>query len=150
MKNERAFVDFFQILPNRVDFFAIFVRAYAQSRGEVVESLFTGVFIGPFHAEFVTPSATLALFWLGLQCNLRPNIRCLKIIFGIVFVNYELYGIFGGFGEAREEFLQFFEAAEIFFAGVNIRVVILNRDVKNLREVFNHIRGARTTASMEK
>ena len=110
--------------------------AYAQRCREPVKIVFTGIFPGAFHSEKIASSASFAFFGLCLKFYFLTDISGFNIFFWIVFIDYEFYLVFNGIRKSFQKFFQFFEPAEIFFFWMNVRVIIINRDVKNTGKIL--------------
>ena len=116
----------FEHRTDGVDFIRVFKRAYRKRRRKPIESVCARVFVCTRYAHRLFEFALVAVR------THEPN------------------AVFDRRRKLRQKSFEFVETPLVFLPRMNIRVVIINRDVEIRREIFDDVGRTRRTACMKK
>lgn len=140
----------FQLCTDVVDFIRVFKRTDRKRRRKPIERVYARVFICALHTQFVASSAPLSAFGFGGKFGIFDYAYRLFEFALVAVRTHEPNAVFDRRRKLRQKSFEFVETPLVFLPRMNIRVVIINRDVEIRREIFDDVGRTRRTACMKK
>ena len=120
----------FEHRTDGVDFIRVFKRAYRKRRRKPIESVCARVFVCTRYAQFVASSAPLSAFGFGGKFGIFGYAYRLFEFALVAVRTHEPNAVFDRRRKLRQKSFEFVETPLVFLPRMNIRVVIINRDVE--------------------